>query len=65
MVIWGRVALVDTSKNDYWCCLLPETAANLVGVHRNTAAYYFHRLRLVIMEAVNQGSLFDGEVELD
>jgi len=41
-----------------------RTTADLVGVQRNTAAYYFHCLRLVIMEAVNQGSLFDGEVEL-
>jgi len=42
-----------------------RTAADLVGVHRNTAAYYFHRLRTIIMEEVNHGSLFDGEIELD
>jgi len=42
-----------------------RTAADLVGVHRNTSAYYFHRLRTIIMEEVNQGSLFSGEVELD
>jgi len=42
-----------------------RTAADLVGVHRNTAAYYFHRIGLIIMEEVNNGSLFDGEVELD
>jgi len=42
-----------------------RTAADLVGVHRNTAAYYFHRIRLIIMEEVNNSSLFDGEVELD
>ncbi|MGL4168610.1 IS1595 family transposase, partial [Morganella morganii] len=27
-------------------------AAELVGVHRNTAAYYFHRLRVLIAEHV-------------
>jgi len=42
-----------------------RTAADLVGVHRNTAAYYFHRLRMIIMDAVERQSLFDGEVELD
>jgi len=41
-----------------------RTAADLVGVHRNTTAYYFHRLRMIIMDAVEQQSLFDGEVEL-
>jgi len=41
-----------------------RTAAELTGVHRNTAAYYFHRLRMIIMDAVEQQSLFDGEVEL-
>jgi len=29
-----------------------RTAADLVGVHRNSAAYYFHHLRILIMEAV-------------
>jgi len=42
-----------------------RTAADLVGVHRNTAAYYFPRLRMIILDAVEQQSLFDGEVELD
>jgi len=42
-----------------------RTASELVGIHRNSAAYYFHRLRELIMEAVNQQTLFDGEVELD
>ncbi|MGJ7134178.1 hypothetical protein ABMZ85_19585, partial [Morganella morganii] len=29
-------------------------AAELVGVHRNTAAYYFHRLRVLIAEHVDK-----------
>lgn len=39
--------------------------AELVGVHRNTAAYYFHRLRVLIAEHVDNNSRFDGEIELD
>jgi len=42
-----------------------RTAADFIGVHRNTAAYYFYRLRMVIMDVVEHQSLFDGEVELD
>ncbi|NJD85051.1 transposase, partial [Candidatus Erwinia dacicola] len=40
-------------------------AAELVGIHRNTAAYYFHRLRVLIAEHVDRHSWFDGEIELD
>lgn len=43
-------------------------AAELVGVHRNTAAYYFHRLRVLIAEhfdLVDNNTRFDGEIELD
>lgn len=40
-------------------------AAELVGVHRNTAAYYFHRLRVLIAEHVDKHFWFDGEIELD
>jgi len=41
-----------------------RTAADLIGVHRNMAAYYFHRLSMIILDAVKQQSLFDGEIEL-
>ncbi|MFG0740051.1 IS1595 family transposase [Providencia sp. TYF_10] len=40
-------------------------AAELVGVHRNTAAYYFHRLRVLIAEHVDKHTWFDSEIELD
>ena len=40
-------------------------AAELVGVHRNTAAYYFHRLRVLIAEHVDNNTRFDDEIELD
>ena len=44
-----------------------QTAARLCGVHRNTAAYYFHRLReFIAYELKAEGeSLFGGEIEVD
>ena len=42
-------------------------AADLIGVHRNTAAYYFQRLREIIVYELEQESheVFDGEIEVD
>jgi transposase len=44
-----------------------RTAARLVGVHRNTAAYYFHRLREIIAYELARESdeVFAGEIEVD
>jgi transposase len=42
-----------------------RTAAALVGVHRNTAAYYFKRLRQLICQAVEDETPFFGEIEVD
>jgi transposase len=42
-----------------------RTAAALVGVHRNTAALYFHRLRQLICQAIDDESPFSGEIEVD
>ena len=44
-----------------------RTVASLVGVHRNSAALYFHRLRQIIaleLAAENE-AMFDGEIEVD
>ena len=44
-----------------------RTAASLCGVHRNTAAYYFLRLREIIayeLEAESE-DMFGGEIEVD
>lgn len=44
-----------------------RTAASLCGVHRNTAAYYFLRLREIIayeLEAESE-AMFGGEIEVD
>ena len=42
-------------------------AAALVGVHRNTAAYYFQRLRELIAHNTKQEAsvAFCGEIEVD
>jgi transposase len=42
-----------------------RTASALVGVHRNTAAYYFQRLRQLISQAVEDETPFFGEIEVD
>ena len=42
-----------------------RTAASLVGVNKNTAAYYFHRLRELICAAIDDDTPFHGEIEVD
>jgi transposase len=42
-----------------------RTAAALVGVNRNTAAYYFQRLRQLICQAIEDETPFCGEIEVD
>lgn len=42
-------------------------AAEIVDVNRNTAIFYYHRLRLLIFDYQKQfeAKLFDGEIEVD
>jgi transposase len=42
-----------------------RTAASLVGVNKNTSSYYFHRLRELIYNAIEEETPFSGEVEVD
>ena len=42
-----------------------RTAAALVGVHRNPAALYYHRLRQLICQVVEDSTPFFGEIEVD
>ena len=42
-----------------------RTAASLVGVNKNTATYYFHRLRELICAAIDDETPFHGEIEVD
>lgn len=42
-----------------------RTAADLVGVNKTTAAYYFHRLREIIYQATEDETPFAGEIEVD
>ena len=42
-----------------------RTAAQFAGVNKNTAAYYFHRLRLLIFHSSPHLEMFDSKVEVD
>ena len=44
-----------------------RTASALVGVNKSTAAYFYHRLREIIVLEIEQENheVFDGEVEVD
>ena len=42
-----------------------RTAARLVRVNKTTAAYYYHRLRQLIYQAVADATPFAGEIEVD
>ena len=41
------------------------SAADVIGVHPNTAALSYHRLREVIAEKIADDVPFDGEIEVD
>jgi transposase len=42
-----------------------RTAAELVGVNKNTAALFYHRLRQIIAARIEDESPIDGEIEID
>jgi len=42
-----------------------RTAAKLIGINKNTASYYFHRLRLLIYKNSKHLEILDGEIEAD
>ena len=42
-----------------------RTAAELVNVNKNTAVYYFHRLRLLTYQHSPHLEMFEGEIEAD
>ena len=44
-----------------------QPAADVVGVNRKTAAFYFHRLRVVISRRLETqaGKFLSGEIEVD
>ena len=42
-----------------------RTAAVLIGVNKSTASYYFHRLRELVLKAVEDITPFSGEIEVD
>jgi len=42
-----------------------RTTADLVGVNRNTATTFFHKLRKIIASHVEDRSVVEGEIEID
>ena len=42
-----------------------RTASELVNINKNAAAYYFHRLRLLIYQTSLHLEMFEGEIEAD
>ena len=42
-----------------------RTAAELVGVNKNTAALFYHRLREIIAVRIEDESVIKGEIEID
>ena len=42
-----------------------RTAAELVGVNKNTAAFFYHRLREIIAARIEDESPVQGEIEVD
>jgi transposase len=42
-----------------------RTAADLVGVNKNTAALFYHRLREIVAARIEDASPIRGEIEID
>ncbi len=42
-----------------------RTASDLVGVNRNTARWFYHRLRQIITRQIEEEWCLDGEIEVD
>lgn len=42
-----------------------RAAADLLGIHRNSAALFYHRLRQVIAAALGDPPAMEGEIEVD
>ena len=58
---WKRSRLIE----HFVAGTTARAAAELVGVHRNTAASSYTRLRKVVAEETAQASPFAGEIEVD
>ena len=58
---WKRDRLVE----HFVAGTTARAAADLVGVHRNTAISFYHRLRVMIAEELAKASPLSGEIEVD
>lgn len=55
----------DRLAEFFVACVTARTAADLLGVNRKTAAYFYHRLRQIIAQEVDRGSPLAGQIEVD
>jgi transposase len=65
-----RMSRLSKSKQDWLiehfdAPITARYAASLLGINFKTAAYYFHRLRMLICLATKNQSAFAGEIEVD
>ena len=68
--MYQRQSRLSASKRDrllehFVAGTTARAAAELVGVHRNTAASFFTRLRRLIADEMEKACPFSGEVEVD
>ncbi|MBA4853465.1 IS1595 family transposase [Emticicia sp. BO119] len=42
-----------------------RSAADVLGIHPNSAALFYHKLRQIIVDKIADDTPFDGEIELD
>ena len=63
----SRLSVTPTSKllEHFVAGTSARTAAELIGINRNTARLFYHRLREVIAYQLDVSSPFDGEIEVD
>ena len=63
----SRISAVKQQKlrEHFVAGTMARTAARLVGVNKTAAAYYYHRLRGIIYQAIADAAPFGGEIEVD
>ena len=66
-VIRGRLTgkQQDRLAEFFAASVTARAAADLLGINRKTAAFFYHRLREIIAEQLDQTAPFAGPVELD
>lgn len=63
----SKLTAIQTTRlcEDFVAGTPARTAAELVGVNKNSAALFYHRLREIIAIQIEDESPFKGEIEVD